>query len=242
MANQTNTRVKVPKISSPGADTDLPKSIDDGVPLNPTGRGKPDGRDCKRRGLAICKRAFTISTMNVRTIRENRCREELVSNLIKYNIDMIGIQEHRIVHDDTVKYETILGRTLITTSAIRNKQGAAVGGVGILLNNRALRSLASIKPHSDRTLIVNFQGNPATTVVITYCPTNVADEDIVEEHYNILRGAINSIPAHNLLLVVGDFNARIGKEDGTFTFHNDTNRNGEYMTDLAIEKDLMITK
>jgi hypothetical protein len=140
-----------------------------------------------------------------------------------------------------VKYETILGRTLITTSAKRNKQGAAVGGVGILLNNRALGSLASIKPHSDRVLIVNFQGNPATTVVITYCPTNVTDQDIVEIHYNSLKGAIDSIPAHNLLLVVGDFNARIGKEDGKFTFHNDTNRNGEYMTEMANEKNLIIT-
>ena len=69
----------------------------------------------------------------------------------------------------------------------------------------------------------------------------MADEDITEEHYNILRGAINSIPAHNLLIGVGDFNARIGKEDGKFTFHEETNRNGEYMTDLAYEKDLIVT-
>jgi exonuclease III len=112
--------------------------------------------------------------MNVRTIREQRCREELASNLDRYNIDILGIQEHRIVHDEPVKYENILGKTLITTSAERNSAGAAVGGVGILLNTHAKASLASIKAYNNRILIANFQGNPATTVIVTYCPTNVA--------------------------------------------------------------------
>ena len=30
----------------------------------------------------------------------------------------------------------------------------------------------SVKPHTDRILTVNFQGNPATTVIVNYCPTN----------------------------------------------------------------------
>ena len=37
-----------------------------------------------------CKRVTVISTMNVWTIREQRCREELVSNIIEYNIEVLG--------------------------------------------------------------------------------------------------------------------------------------------------------
>ncbi|XP_072042893.1 uncharacterized protein [Amphiura filiformis] len=126
-ANPYNTRVKVPnKTSIPGTDADSKKSNDD-FSSKPYGRDKSDKSVCNRKNLMNCKKIINISTMNVRTIRENRCREELVSNLIEYNIDILGIQEHRIVHKEPVKFEDILGQTLITTSATRNRAGAATG-------------------------------------------------------------------------------------------------------------------
>ncbi|XP_072037323.1 uncharacterized protein [Amphiura filiformis] len=76
-------------------------------------------------------------------------------------------------------------------------------------------------------------GNPATTVIVTYCPTNVDNEDNIEAHYDNLRRAIDSIPAHNVLVIVGT-------GDASYTYHDTTNRNGKYMVDLAIEKNLII--
>ena len=89
MAKLYNTRVRVPK-ESPGANTDLLKSHDD-VPPNPQGRDKSDQGASKRRNLTSCKTIVTVSTMNVRTIREERCQEELVSNFITYKIDVLTI-------------------------------------------------------------------------------------------------------------------------------------------------------
>ena len=43
------------------------------------------------------------------------------------------------------------------------------------------------------------------------------------------------------MIVVGDFNARIGKEDGKFTFHDRTNRNGEKLIELAQSTNLVIS-
>ena len=177
MVKVYNTRARVPTNStSPGADIDLQQS-NDVLSLNPSGRDKPEYGACMRRNLISTK----ISIMNVRTIREHWCRKELVSNLIEHmsnTTEVLGIPEHRIVHDEPVRYENILGRTLITTSATRSSAGAAVGGVGIILNTEAKRSFSSVQEHTDRILIANFQGNPATTVIVNYFPTNVADEDI----------------------------------------------------------------
>ena len=50
------------------------------------------------------------------------------------------------------------------------------------------------------------------------------NEKITEAHYECLRRAIESIPALNVLLVIGDFNARLGKEDAKFTFHEENKR------------------
>ena len=161
-------------------------------------------------------------------------------NFVEQNTDVPGIQEHRIFHEEPVRYETVLGKTLITTSATKNSAGSSVGGVSILLNTKAKGALSSITSYSDRILITNFCGNLATAIIVTYCPTNTVDGKMTEAHYECLRRAIESIPAHNVLLVIGDFNARLGKEDAKFTFHEETHRNGKYLADLITEKNLSV--
>ena len=49
------------------------------------------------------------------------------------------------------------------------------------------------------------------------------------------------MPAHNVLIVVGYFNARIGLGNAKFAFHTSTNRNGEFLHEYAQENDLVIT-
>ena len=57
--------------------------------------------------------------MIVRKIR----KEELKYIFEIHDLDILGIQEHRIMHDATVKYNTIGYITLITTSAWTHDQG-----------------------------------------------------------------------------------------------------------------------
>jgi len=79
----------------------------------------------------------------VRTITQPERRKELVHNFSAQGIEILGLQEHRIVHEEPTSNERILGKTLITTSAWRNSVGAATGGVGILLNTKATKCLAN---------------------------------------------------------------------------------------------------
>ena len=58
--------------------------------------------------------------------------------------------------------------------------------------------------------------------------------------YDNLRRAIDSIPAQNMLLVIRDFHARVWPKDARFPFHESVNRNGKYLVDFAIEKNLLI--
>ncbi len=143
--------------------------------------------------------------------------------------------------DITISIFSIQGKTLITSSAWRNDRGAAKGGVGILLGNKTSKDLKSVRSHTSGILVVNFHGNPATSILVIYSPTNVSDEDTIESFYDSLRRAIESIPAHNVMMVIGDFNARIGKSDTKFAFHETTNRNGSHLLDLICEKNLFIS-
>jgi len=179
--------------------------------------------------------------MNVRTIRESHKKIELGHNFEEFGVDILGIQEHRICHEESLRYEDLEGKTLVTLSAWRNDQGAATGGIGLLLSKRARKSLKEVVHNTDRILLSTFHGNPATTVIVGYGPTNSSDEETAEEFYENLKRVIESVPEHNLLIVMGDFNARLGEDTVKYTFHPATNRNGELLLDLATEKQLIIT-
>ena len=47
--------------------------------------------------------------------------------------------------------------------------------------------------------------------------------------------------AHNFLLVIGDFNSRVGLDKAPYSYHDHTNRNGEQLLDYALENNLIIS-
>ena len=78
-------------------------------------------------------------------------------------------------------------------------------------------------------------------MIVTYAPTNVSDEEEVKHYYHQLTAATKSVPAHNVLIVAGHFNARIGLDNAKFASHTNTNRNEEFLHEYALENDLVIT-
>ena len=186
------------------------------------------------------RRPFCMGTFNAATAREEARMLEIVHCAEVCGIEILGIQEHRRVHpDDLIVFKKIESRCLITASAWRNSVQAANGGVGLLLSHRARKALRKVQPHSQRILVAEFSGNPATTVIVCYSPTNAAPEEEVEKFYEELRVAIQTVPSHNFLVILGDLNARLGTEDVPFSFHDETNRNGKYLADLLTEHELL---
>ena len=118
--------------------------------------------------------------------------------------------------------------------------GAAVGGVGVL-GPFARKVLVSVCYISPRIMKVTLNGNPVTTIIVTYAPTNVTNDDEIESYFNSLNEATKVVPAHNFMIVMGDFNARIGKDSAKFTYYEITNRNGEHLLEYTLENNLIIT-
>ena len=188
-----------------------------------------------------CKDKVLVSTFNARTLHQPHSLGELSDSAAKQDIDVICIQEHRFIHD--LKYDVNKvpnGYTLITSTATKNSAGAAVGGVGFLLNQKATRCLSSIDTVSPRIIVASFVGNPATTVICAYSPTNCSEEDEVVAFYKDMSDTARSIPPHNVLLVCGDFNAKLGSSDRVHYFHSQANRNGQHLQDYADEFNLVI--
>ena len=49
---------------------------------------------------------------------------------------------------------------------------------------------------------------------------------------------MQNVPADNFLTIPGDFNAMLGADDTKFTFHTETNHNGEFLVDFMEEFNL----
>ncbi|XP_060759934.1 craniofacial development protein 2-like [Neoarius graeffei] len=121
---------------------------------------------------------------------------------------------------------------LITSSAWRNTAQASVGGVGIVLSPDARKVILNIKSVSSRILLANLRSNPVTMVIPAYSPTRAAMEEDIESFYSDLHGTISDVPAHNFLLILGDFNGHLGNNKVPFSYHEESNRNEEYLLEL----------
>ena len=194
------------------------------------------------KSLLKAKKNLIFSTYNARTLRKGQNMDELLINFKKQGISVLGIQEHRRVHEDEpISYQECQGQYIITSSAWRNSQNAAVGGVGLLLDRRAQKALGEVKSISNRILMATFQGNPATTVIVAYSPTSTqGNEEEVENFYTNLREATKTTPKHNMLVILGDFNAHLGKSFVEHSYHEESSRNGEYLLDFVEEQQLTI--
>ena len=198
-------------------------------------------KSCQK-NIVKCTDFTYIGTLNVRTIRLENKQRELAHRFASSGLEMMAIQEHRIVHAEPTK-TTILGSNayLLTTSAWRNAAGASTGGVGIILTKKAHDVVTELHTVSPRIFGVTLDGNPRCTVFSVYSPTECASDNDAEEFHNELRATIASIPAHNLVAVGGDFNARMGKEDDNdkgWYYHEKTNRNGNLLRDTLLECEL----
>ncbi|KAJ4939860.1 hypothetical protein JOQ06_029296 [Pogonophryne albipinna] len=190
--------------------------------------------------LMRCRRPFVMGTFNACTVREEARLVELAHCAEERGVEILGIQDHRRVHTDVrIVYRRVERCTFITASAWRNEAQAATGGVGLMLGPLARKALRRVYHHTDRILIAEFSGNPVTTVIVVYSPTNVAPPEEVEKFYEDLARAVRDVPAHNFLAILGDFNARLGPEDAPYPYHDSTNRNGAYLTALLMEHELL---
>ena len=74
-------------------------------------------------------------------------------------------------------------------------------------------------------------------IISCYCPSNASDKSVITTFYNWLYFIAQLIPKLNVLIIIGDMNAQIDKdEQNKLYLHNLPNRNGEYLADFSLEK------
>ena len=85
-------------------------------------------------------------------------------------------------------------------------------GVGIIINEKIEKSLKGYWPISDRVIAAKFQWTPFDFFVIQiYAPTTASEGEKVHEFYGEINCALKQCKSRDMLIVMGDFNAKVGK-------------------------------
>lgn len=182
-----------------------------------------------------------VSTYNVRTLYQQGKTHQLFMGCADAAIDIIGIQEHRLITTNPTDelWSDDRNWVLIYSSATDQRQG----GVGLLMSKHIYKCLQSVNSITKRIITATFHGNPQLTVTSIYAPTECASLEDKNEFYNNIENHLEQVKTHNIHLVIGDFNARVGLDShsthpevvGRYCFYDSTNNNGERLVSLCEE-------
>ena len=132
---------------------------------------------------------------------------------------------------------------LLTSSAENALNNSTVRDVGMLLNQKAYKSLNAVETISSRSMTASYNGDTTVTIISCYSRSNISDEEDKDQFYFDVTTATRSIPKHNISLVEGDMSARLCKKDARCdkkdarcsVYKNVTSENEKRLLDYMLE-------
>jgi len=193
-----------------------------------------------------------LAAWNVRTLLDSSDRHERRSAIIgrelaRYNIDIAALSETRISGQSEF-VEVGAGYTFFCIGQPEGQPRQA--GVGFAVKTSMLPYIeqppTGISPRL-MTLRLRLRPDLCAVLISAYAPTLMAADADKEAFYENLNSAIGSVPYKHRLFVLGDFNARIGRDFTTWPKvlgrHSvgNENANGTMLLQTCSQHELAIT-
>ena len=167
--------------------------------------------------------------------------------LARYGIDIAALGETRLA-DESQLQEVGAGYTFfwIGKPAAEHRQS----GTGFAMRSSLVRQLNLVPTGvNDRlmTLRLPLQHGRHATFISAYAPTMTNPEEAKEQFYSELRRTIHSVHPRDKIVLLGDFNARVGRNHNSWErvlgHHGigKENSNGTMLLSLCSELELVIT-
>ena len=187
------------------------------------------------------KTTINLGAWNVRTMFEMTKTAQVLKEMKRYNLDILGVSECRWTGSGRKVNSD--GSTILF-SGLDDMHSS---GVALIINKAKTKSLMEWEPISDRLLRARFDSKHCKLSIIQcYAPTNEAEEEDKDDWYEQLQQAVSKIPQHDMLIIMGDMNAKVGQDNtrceeamgkhGCGTINN----NGERLVDFCLNNSCVI--
>jgi len=192
--------------------------------------------------LNTTKTKIRVGHWNVRTMYETGKLAQVTSEMRRFKLHVLGVSESRWTGSGKLKSTS--GETVLYSG---REDDLHYEGVAIILKKGLEQSVLEWKPVNSRLMSVRLKGRHVNiTIIQCYAPTNDSDENDKEEFYNLLQTETEKTPRHDILVVMGDLNAKVGNDSTDYERvmgkHGvgTKNNNGERLLDFCDLNNLVI--
>jgi len=170
---------------------------------------------------------LTFGTWNIQTMLQPGKMMEIADEVLKLGIDLVALQEIRWQGQGEInkKHFTVI------YSGPENQTGQYV--TGFIISRKIKKSILECEPVNDRFCRIRIRGKFRNlTIISANAPTEDKGEDEKAEFYSKHERICSRLPKYELLIIIGDFNAKVGREErshkvsGKYSLHEHSNENG----------------
>lgn len=183
-----------------------------------------------------------LATWNVRTLLRPGGLKTLTDVLRACKLGITAVQETRWPGSNLLKSREhtfyYSGKTT----------GPRQFGTGFVVLGNARDSVIGFDPLDERLCSIRVRGKFFNiTLINAHAPTEEKEDDLKEEFYEKLQALYNRAPERDVKIILGDFNAKIGRETvyrptiGIHSLHETSNDNGCRLIDFAVFNNMVIS-
>ena len=125
-----------------------------------------------------------------------------------YKLDILGISECRWTGAGKVKLNS--GHSVIYSG----NETVHEGGVAIMMNQQAERSLMEWTPVNKRMITARFYSKfRKVSIIQVYAPHNEREDEAKDQFYQELQEVVDGCNKNDIIIVMGDLNAKVGADN-----------------------------
>ena len=187
---------------------------------------------------------ITVGTWNVRSLRQVGKLENVLMEINRMKVDIMGIAEtfYDGADEFVASIVTMKKKYRIIYSGSNKKRR----GVAFIISESANAAVQSCHPVSDRIICLRLKANPVDMLIIqVYAPTNDSPESEIEAFYEQVSNTMKLYKKNtDCIIIMGDFNGKVGeiKEEDIVGPYGlgQRNENGQNILDYCRRHNLMI--
>ncbi|KAG1652592.1 Craniofacial development protein 2 [Nymphon striatum] len=179
-------------------------SRNDVIRSKPSGNLSTDVTSTENRPMSFFKRK-KIGTWNVQTMNEGKL-DIVKLEMARTKTQLLAVSEIKwkgkghFNSDDSKIYFS--GHDILRRHS-----------VGFICDKLTAGIVMGYNPVNDRIISIRLNSSPIkTTIIQIHAPTTAADNEAIEEFYGQLQNVVDKIPKRDMLIIMGDFNAKVGEE------------------------------